>query len=238
MTEIEQIIKSLSQTHNIKVEKDETLHSPLAYLFTEDIILYNPVAIDKCYELFNKFYRINLTDLITHMFGHELAHRKKYKTYGIERAKVIEDVLMLFFREPTVAIDILPQNEKHLFAPYRTASIAYMLFEEHYAVKENSLYNPTIHKAEIAYSINLLKRNLPDVRKLMHSLILFAPETIECYFIDPLVCLPLKYFKLFYQEFPTIRKIKFYLENEIQTPHDVFNTDKMEELANILLYEL
>ena len=235
---IEEIIKSLSQTYDIKTEKDETLHSPLAYLFTEDIILYNPAAIDKCYELFSKFVRIDLTDLITHIFGHELAHRKKYKTYGIERAKVIEDVLMLFFREPAVAIDILPQNEKHLFATYRTASIAYMLFEEHYAVKENSLYNPTIHKAEIAYTVAILKRHSDEVRKLMHSLILFTPEAIEGYFIDPLVCLPLKYFKLFYQEYPTIRKIKLYLENEIITPNDVFNTDKMEELANILLYEL
>jgi len=235
---IEETIKSLSQTYNIKTEKDETLHSPLAYLFTEDTILYNPALINRCYELFSKFVRINITDLITHIFGHELAHRKKYKTYGIERAKVIEDVLMFFFREPTVAIDILPQNEKHLFATYRATSIAYMLFEEHYAVKENSLYNPTIHKAEIAYTVTILKRRLDEVRKLMHSLILFAPEMIEGYFIDPLVCLPLKYFKLFYQEYPTIRKIKFYLENEITTPNDVFDTDKMEELANILLYEL
>jgi len=237
MTEIEQIIDSLAQTYNVKIEKDETMLAPLAYDFKIDVIEYNPNIINEAYGEVSKHARINLTDFIKYNFGHELGHRKKYKIYGAERAAEIEDTLMLFLREPTVAIELLEENEKHLFSNYRAVSISYVLFEEYYAVKENPLCLPSAQRADIIYRAKILKEYSQDIRRLMHSLVIFASEAIECYFVAPIAILPLKYFRIF-PEFPIIRKIKSYLQNEIQTPHDVFDTDKMEELANILLYEL
>jgi len=238
MTEIEQTIKSLSRTYNVKTRKDDKLSADLAYDAFSDAILYNPKLIKYYYNELSKIRRITLEECIAHSFGHELGHRKKHMNYGLQKALEKATVLLLFINTPEKAINLLPEEKRIDFPLYRAAAIAFLLFQEYYAENNNPLYSPNVALAELSHTLNLLKRNLPDVRKLMHSLILFAPETIECYFIDPLVCLPLKYFKLFYQEFPTIRKIKFYLENEIITPNDVFNTDKMEELANILLYEL
>jgi len=230
---IEETIKSLSQTYNVKVEKTEKTYAPLSYISETDTILYNPPIINEIYREFRKYGRITLKDFITHVFGHELAHRKKYKSY--KEAAKIEYVLMTFFYEPQRALESL--STKQHYPLWRAASATYMLFEEYYAVKENPLHNPFVHRIDTAIRAKALKEKLQDIRKLMHAVVIAPPEPLKHYLISSIAFLPTKYFRIF-PEYLTIRKIKLYLENEITTPSDVFNLRKIQKVAEIFLYEL
>ena len=238
MTEIEQTIKSLSRTYNVKTRKDDKLSADLAYDAFSDAILYNPKLIKYYYNELSKIRRITLEECIAHSFGHELGHRKKHMNYGLQKALEKATVLLLFINTPEKAINLLPEEKRIDFPLYRAAAIAFLLFQEYYAENNNPLYSPNVALAELSHTLKSLKANREKIRQIMHSLILFPREIIENYFITPLVLTPTRYFRIFPQEFPTLRKIKTYLETQITTPNDVFNTDKMEELANILLYEL
>jgi len=239
MTEqqIKQIVETLAKQHNISTESNEELPYALAYFHQEDKIYYNPSEIIDYYrELKELDSRLDLEELIKHCFGHELGHRKKYKSCTPEDIK-LDFTLLNIFHYPEETINLLPEEHRTRFPIYRAHSIAYELFEEYYAEKENPLASPHITKLSTLSALQILKEHLPEVRRVIHSLISFSSEAITAYFIAPLAKHPPRILRIF-PEYPILLKIRKFCEKEIITPSDVFDKNKIEKIAEIILYEL
>ena len=235
--EIEELLKELSEEYNVPVSQDLEQDFPLGYSLDEDVITYNPSLIKHFHEHYSKYRRIDLPSLIKHMFGHELAHRNKYISYGLEEAREIERVVGFLFYHPEEAMQMLPDDIVSFFPLYRACSISYNLIEEYYAAKTNPLFSARVALAEISTVADALRRNAEEARKLMHALPFAPPEFINDYFIAPLTTLPVRYFRIF-PEYRTLQKIRLYLYRNITTVSDVFNPEKIADLAEIILFEL
>jgi len=230
--QIEQIIKTLAKQHKIKVEKHG---EALSYSPSADTIYYNPEALEDSYNFLKNFARITLEDFITHDFGHELGHRKKHK--AVENSLITHRVMMELYRRPERAIEILPQEQREIFPLLRASAIAYNIANEHYAVTNNPLYSPEIAKAELLCIIYGLREVHNEVRRALHGLVVLSADDIDS-FIPVIIRAPLPHLKRYFpQEFSTLRKIRLFLQT-IKTPQDCFNTNKMEKLGEIILYEL
>lgn len=237
---INETIKTLSEKHGVAAENVEKLayvYFTMFYDVEEDVIYYTTTGIKRAYDSFRKYRPIELTELLKDMFGHELAHREKFIAYGIERALEKYRALKLFVHEPNEAIDILPKDERIHFPLYRASAIAYFLFEEYYAEKNNIYRSPLLAKLLALKTVNDLKEHLEDARRTIHSLPTADYSEIEAYFILPLIALPPRALRIF-PEHPILLKIKRFCEKEISTPEDVFDTEKMKNLAEIIVYEL
>lgn len=230
--QIEEIIKSLAEKHKVKIEKGE---EALSYNPLTDTIYYNLKKLENSYKFLKNFARITLEDFVTHDFGHELAHRNKHK--AVEDSLTTDRVMKELYRRPERAIEILPQEQKAIFPLLRASAIAYVIMDEYYAETNNPLHSPKIEKAEVLCVIYGLKIIREEARRALHALVLLSADDIDP-FIPVIIRTPLPYLKKYLpQEFPTLRKIRLFLQT-IRTPQDCFNTDKMRELGEIFLYEL
>jgi len=237
--EIKQTIETLAEEHDVEVIETK-LNYLMAYSPRRDVIAYNIDELENTYNELRQYHRIDLTKSIRHIFGHELGHRQKYRTFGVERALKIEEPLKTLFYSPREAIRSLPKEERHLFPLYRASAIAYFLFEEYYAEKHNALKYAHYIIADALLRFEIIKQNSEAIRKAIHVLHSVNHEAIQAYFIYPITHFPrhLKPLKIIFPEYPILLKIRKFCEKEIKTPEDVFNTDKMQKLAEIILYEL
>ena len=242
--QIDEIVRSLAARYGVRVEKDEEQPTTMRYGIREDCIYYNPYKIKESYEKLSRHDHIRLADLVEHIFGHELGHRKKHKKFtGYEWWKVydIHRTMYSLAFYPEEAKSRLSKSEywKSRFPLLRAAAIAYVLFEEYYAVKENPLRKPSIERMENSVVTNNIKRKyLRDAIRALHTLSRTGREGFR-YFIIPLAYLSASSLKVFpYGQYYILRKIKTFLQQKIITAQDVFDLNKIAQVADIIIYEL
>ena len=230
--QIEQTIKSLAEKHKVKVKRGI---EGVAYNPKDDIVYYNTKELRRAYNFLRKFDRISLEDLISHYFGHELGHRNKHKA-GVEGSEEKARVMENWLYTPGRMMCFLEDQTK--FPLYRAAAVAYFIINEFYAETNNSLYKPAVAKAEQIANIHTVKKLHENMRHVLHALYLFSAD--EIYATIPIILsLPASSIKRFFpQEYSVIARIRTYLQANISTPQDCFNLDKIEKLAEIILYEL
>jgi len=238
--EIRQTIETLAEERDVEVIETERLHILMAYIIERDAIAYNIDELKSAYNKLRQYRHIDLSKSIRHIFGHELGHREKYRTFGVERALKIEEPLETLFYSPREAIRSLPKEERHLFPLYRASAIAFYLFEEYYAEKHNALKYTHYRIADTLLRFEIIKRNSEAIRKAIHVLHSVNHEAIRAYFIYPITHFPrhLKPLKIIFPEYPILLKIRKFCDKEIRTAEDVFDEEKMKKLAEIILYEL
>ena len=242
--QIDEIVRSLAARYGVRVEKDEKLSYMMGYSPRRDSIRYNPDSIRTIYEKLSEHHSIKLADLVEHVFGHELGHRKKHKKfagYKQELARKIDVSLTFLCDRPEEAIQLLERYMPELmdFHPrYRACAIAYVLFEEYYAVKENPLRKPSIERVENIVITNNIKRNLREAIRALRTLSQASRKELK-YFIIPLVYLSTSALKIFpYSQYYALRKIKTFLQQKIITAQDVFDLNKIAQVADIILSKL
>jgi len=234
---IEETIKSLSRTYNVKVKRDEKLGMAMAYHRRSDTILYSISSIKSAYLSLRRYYPLRLSELIRHFFGHELAHRKLHISGG-RQASVIESDVSILLRSPEEAFSMMPPGEDiHTFIFDRACAIANELFKEYYAETNNPLYEPSVARAMALDAREVIRQNLREAREAIHALPVAYCGEINSYFIYPLTVLPIQDLRVL-PEFQTLKRIKQYLRVKILSPRDVYDPQKIKEIANIIVYEL
>ena len=235
MKEIEEIVSALSAEHDVKVKKSSEVLA-FGYSVLEDLIYYNPPGIKHLYESHRNYSKkLDLESFVKHSFGHELGHRNKYAEFNRAEAIKKEAVYHNLLKNPQKVARVMGENVKFLYF-LRLGAVVYSLFEEHYADENNPLYSTRVWMVECIRAIDILKQDMQNVRKVLHALPVFKYEVINSYFVAPLTLLPAKALRIF-PEYRTLQKIKLYLK-KIRTARDVFDEDKIEEVSEILLYEL
>jgi len=242
--QIDKIVRTLAARYGVRVEKDEKLSHMMGYSPRRDSIRYNPDSIKAIYEKLSEHHSIKLADLVEYVFGHELGHREKYKKltgHKQELARRIDASLTFLCDRPEEAIQLLERRIPELidfFPCCRACAIAYVLFEEYYAVKENPLRKPSIERVENIVITNNIKKRLREAIRALRTLSQASRKELK-YFIIPLAYLPASALKIFpYGQYYTLRKIKIFLQQKIITAQDVFDLNKIAQVADTILSKL
>lgn len=233
---IREEVEALGREFEVTTLENEKMNVLMSYSFRSDVISYNPYLIERRYEELYKRH-VNLHTAIMHHFGHELAHREKFLNCT-EEEKETAGVLLEIFRNPREAMRSFPEDKMLEFPFYRAVSIANVLFEEHYAERNNPFSSSKVSLLDARRISEITRKNMKNVVKVVHSLPYSPPHLVKACFLSPLVVLPPNFLKIFpTPEYITLRKIKLFLE-KIRTVRDVFDEEKMNKVAEVILYEL